>query len=353
MTILTSIEALPQNKPVFIYGCGVFGRSIRQLLDSDPACRVSGFIDSRLSGEVEGLRCYSLDEYTRIHKDENQILICTQAYREIGDNLMARGISSFWNLWPMQQIFRYRPDIEVRRFAERFLRRGATVLDVGSNIGVFAAFFAGRGRRVFAFEPNPLIQQTWEDNLRGYGNIERLPLAISDRKGSVVFHADQRNPEGSSSSIEAVPGFEGQTVTVDSTTIDIFCAERSITPDFIKLDVEGHEPRAVDGAMGIIKRCRPHMVFEFPATWWDEGYREMCEKLLPYYHLIRLQSGVQGVWSEAPIDVSIFRPDTREGRLLPTDEEVWEMMGRMDGPKPPGRVISAEGVTNIGCVPRD
>lgn len=352
MTILTSIEALRRHAPVFIYGCGVFGRAIRQLLTSNGGFQINGFIDSKLSGEVEGVRCYSLDEYASIHENDHQILICTQAYREIAASLNGRGIHDFWNLWPMLQIFQYRPDIEVRRFAERFLRRGATVLDVGSNIGVFAAFFAGRARQVFAFEPNPLIQDIWANNLRGYNHVERLATAVSDHKGVVTFHADQRNPEGSSSSIEAVPGFEGQLVTVDCTTIDAFCAERNITPDFIKLDVEGHEPRAINGALETIRRCRPYLVFEFPATWWDEGYREAFEKLHPDYHLIRLRSDISGVWRESPIDVSTFRQDDLDGRLLPSDEDAYSLIRRLDGPRPPGRVISADSVTNIGCIPR-
>lgn len=353
MTILTSLEALPSDAPLFIYGCSVFGRAIRQRLALSGFTRVAGFIDSKLSGEVEGLHCHSLNEYLALHREGNQILVCSQAHVEISANLSRLGVTGVWNLWPILQIFQYRPDIEVRRFAERFLRRGATALDVGSNIGVFAAFFAGRADRVFAFEPNPLIQDIWRANLAGYKQIERLPLAISDRKGMVKFHVDQRTPEGSSSSVEAVPGFEGQEAMVECTTIDAFCEERKIVPDFIKLDVEGHEPHAIDGALETIGRHRPHLVFEFPETWWDDGYREMFEKLRPNYHLIRLRSDIKGLWREAPIDVSIFAPDGQGDRLTSADEDASTLTRRLDGPQPRGRVISAEGVTNIGCIPRD
>jgi hypothetical protein len=34
------------------------------------------------------------------------------------------------------------------------------------------------------------------------------------------------------------------------------------------------------------------MLFEFWETWWDRGFRELFERLVPIYRLIRTQDGV-------------------------------------------------------------
>lgn len=46
---------------------------------------------------------------------------------------------------------------------------------------------------------------------------------------------------------------------VDVTTIDKFCTERNVFPDFIKMDIEGAELSALKGGMEIIKKYRPQL----------------------------------------------------------------------------------------------
>jgi hypothetical protein len=46
-------------------------------------------------------------------------------------------------------------------------------------------------------------------------------------------------------------------------TIDGFCAERGISRvDFIRMDIEGAELKALNGALGVLDRDRPHVLIE-------------------------------------------------------------------------------------------
>ena len=54
----------------------------------------------------------------------------------------------------------------------------------------------------------------------------------------------------------------GEGAFVPSLALDDFAAAHDIWPDFIKLDIEGNEIFALEGARNIIEKRRPHIVFE-------------------------------------------------------------------------------------------
>jgi hypothetical protein len=49
---------------------------------------------------------------------------------------------------------------------------------------------------------------------------------------------------------------------VAQTTLDAFVERSGEAPDWVKLDVEGAEPRALAGATRTLRRSRPHIIFE-------------------------------------------------------------------------------------------
>jgi FkbM family methyltransferase len=72
------------------------------------------------------------------------------------------------------------------------LRGGATVVDVGANIGSFSAYvheLLGGDVRVFAFEPLPPIFAVLERNVRERcgGRVVALPYGLSSREAEVEF----------------------------------------------------------------------------------------------------------------------------------------------------------------------
>jgi hypothetical protein len=53
--------------------------------------------------------------------------------------------------------------------------------------------------------------------------------------------------------------------SVDTITLDTFFAGRSRGPDFLKIDVEGHELAVLNGALATLERHRPAILLECEA----------------------------------------------------------------------------------------
>ncbi|MBI5211299.1 MAG: FkbM family methyltransferase [Elusimicrobia bacterium] len=135
---------------------------------------------------------------------------------------------------------------------------GQTVVDVGAHIGAFSLMTArlvGPSGRVFAFEPSPatldLLRRNVERN--GLAWIKVHPVALADAEGEAeLFTAgDQDNP--AADTLAAVAG--RRAVKVRLCRLDDILAEEGVSRvDLLKIDVEGAEHRALDGAAKTLAR---------------------------------------------------------------------------------------------------
>jgi FkbH-like protein/FkbM family methyltransferase len=70
------------------------------------------------------------------------------------------------------------------------LRDGATVVDIGANIGIFSLFVMSRvpGARIYAFEPAPAAYELLKANCEAYGDSARVFNAgVADQPGTASF----------------------------------------------------------------------------------------------------------------------------------------------------------------------
>lgn len=153
------------------------------------------------------------------------------------------------------------PDL---RACESIIRHGDTVLDVGANIGVYTRFcseFVGDSGKVISLEPVPEIFSYLSHNVRSLRlkNVECLNLAASDHDNDFDAMLVPQYSTGGSNLYEAALSSDGN-IRVRSIKLDTLF--HSLSPQFIKCDVEGHELACVRGAIGIIRRCRPMWLVE-------------------------------------------------------------------------------------------
>src|SRR5262249_3116363 len=118
---------------------------------------------------------------------------------------------------------------------------GATALDIGANVGAYSLLlgqWVGTSGAVFAFEPAPDIFDGLSRHvtMNGLANVVTpVRAAAGDRVATAPLVVAGTHGE----SRLAASGDDGDaTVDVAMTTVDAFCAERGITPDFMKVDVE-------------------------------------------------------------------------------------------------------------------
>ncbi|MEP5728765.1 MAG: FkbM family methyltransferase [Sulfitobacter sp.] len=156
--------------------------------------------------------------------------------------------------------------------------QGGTFIDIGSNIGNHSLFVAGfcQPKIIVPFEPNPLAYKLLLANvaLNGFGDLfdlRHVGLGLSDEKASGFAMSKQdRNLGGAK--MQAGEG-DIETITGDE-------ALGHVTPDFLKIDVEGMEMMALRGLDETIERCSPLILIEvdehnyaaFDAWVEEKGY---------------------------------------------------------------------------------
>jgi FkbM family methyltransferase len=154
----------------------------------------------------------------------------------------------------------------VRVFHE-LIRRGMNVVDLGANIGYFtliAAKLVGPEGKVFAFEPEPKNFSVLQRNvsMNGYENVILVQEAVSDKKGVAQLHLRSDSWAHSLSSSNGDIG----SISVPVTSLDQFFSEDAAI-DFIKMDIEGAEGKAIQGMERILgKGDVKAMVVEFHLT---------------------------------------------------------------------------------------
>lgn len=70
------------------------------------------------------------------------------------------------------------------------LQDGATVVDIGANIGLFSLFVMSRctNAKIYAFEPAPVVYDLLKANCDAYGpNVRALNMGVSDRPKAATF----------------------------------------------------------------------------------------------------------------------------------------------------------------------
>jgi FkbM family methyltransferase len=142
------------------------------------------------------------------------------------------------------------------------VHRGDIVFDCGANVGVFTRTALQKGAQlVVAVEPAPKTVECLRRNLRqeiANGHVVVVPKGVWDKPDLLELAEGE---EGNSTGDSFVFGRDRATkVQVPLTTIDIIADElRLPRVDFIKMDIEGAEKRALTGATQSIRRYHPRM----------------------------------------------------------------------------------------------
>ena len=142
------------------------------------------------------------------------------------------------------------------------VEKGDVVLDIGACWGDTALYFAcktGNEGKVYPFEFIPENIKLFNMNLALNSDlqkqIELIKHPVSNKSGDIIHYLDK----GPCSRIEFVP-FEGETGSTTTLSIDDFVIQNRIEKvDFIKMDIEGAENMALEGAIQTIRQFKPKL----------------------------------------------------------------------------------------------
>jgi FkbM family methyltransferase len=183
-------------------------------------------------------------------------------------------------LWEFLSAHWFEVDLLDEYNTHRLLRPGMVVLDVGANVGTFAAVASrrvGSGGRVISVEPVTTnlecLSRTIEAN--GLANVEVLERAIGDENGTLEIFV---SPTYSGRHSAVIKAGKPHSVRVRQSTVDALVAELRLEAiDFLKIDIEGYEVHALRGAVETIKRFRPIVAI---AAYHDRAHPEMLSALM-------------------------------------------------------------------------
>ena len=139
--------------------------------------------------------------------------------------------------------------------------------DIGGNVGYMTIEMLQRKPNIQAvcFEPIPNLAATIIQSLALNGFSNRASVykyGLSDRHDaigtlSVPAHQIHASLE-KNDNVSNAPVIE-----IDLVSLDQLCEDKNLAlPDLIKIDIEGHEYKALLGANRVLKESKPHVLFE-------------------------------------------------------------------------------------------
>lgn len=163
-------------------------------------------------------------------------------------------------------------------------------LDIGANIGNHALVMSKFSKMVYCFEPQDeaihLLNKTKEINQ--LHNLEIFPIALSDKNEELVFYKNLDGHGGSSTFISHLKANKYATVNITCVIGDDLLQKNNIHKiDFIKIDVEGFEPRVLKGMKQTILTSRPVIMMEWNNESTKKQFAEnnLFKTLFPSYQV--------------------------------------------------------------------
>ena len=132
---------------------------------------------------------------------------------------------------------------------------GDIAFDLGANIGYAAmhlAKFVGPSGKVYAVEPSPRNFEILSESIKINGweeRIEASPIGISDRSGTEQLHLSDASNLNSFIKTK----HSQHCIDIEIASIDDFFRDRGF-PNFIKMDIEGAEVKALAGTEEILEK---------------------------------------------------------------------------------------------------
>ena len=151
------------------------------------------------------------------------------------------------------------------------IKRGNIVLDIGAHIGYYTTLFSrlvGNTGRVYAFEPCSDSFILLKKNIRfgNYGNVFLIRKAVSNIEGTASLFLNTQNKADN-----RMFGNGQEVESVEAVRLDDYFQDNLDRLDFIKMDIQGAEIKAVLGMSKLLKKHKEAKLF---LEFWPFGIRQ-------------------------------------------------------------------------------
>lgn len=259
------------GEPLVLFGAGTWGKAIRQFFDDVPwRC----FVDNYKAGTaVAGLPVISVAELREMGKTPYVVNTLRFLYAEVEQQLQDVGI-------PKERVLalgRMTEEASYFDLPELYHEEHEAFADVGAYDGGSSLAFARWAKKydhIYVFEPMKELQEKCHQRLADVKDWTLYPYGLWRENGTRTFTLAGENSNCSAETNESGEGDSIEVVKMD----DVLTGKR-VT--YIKMDIEGSELAALQGAAEIIRRQHPKLaisVYHCRDDIWE------IPKLLLSYH---------------------------------------------------------------------
>lgn len=140
-------------------------------------------------------------------------------------------------------------------FIPELIRPGGVAFDFGANCGGFSRAIASHCERVFAFEPDP----TWRGRLELPSNVTLFEKAVAAKQGPIRLFINA----ATCSSLHYADDGHALAHVEAITLADALSLHPAGVIDLVKIDIEGEEASALEGAPDELLRRIAQLTVEF------------------------------------------------------------------------------------------
>jgi len=158
------------------------------------------------------------------------------------------------------------------------IKEGDIVVDGGAFNGVFSVYagkIVGEKGKVYAFEPNPRNMENLDRNLRlnNLNNVVIVKEGLWNKKTTLSISNEE--------SLSSVFSKSNDRIEIEVTSLDYFAQKNNIKGiDFIKMDIEGAEIQALEGAEEVLEKLNPFIaVASYHVVNGKKTYKEVEDRL--------------------------------------------------------------------------
>jgi FkbM family methyltransferase len=184
-------------------------------------------------------------------------------------------------------------EIRLARFLIHNLKEGDTFVDIGAHFGYFsllARCLVGKSGAIYSFEASPSTFKMLNKNIGNKNNIECYNLAVSDEVSELKFY-EFPNLYSEYNTLEIqqfrdekwFKNHPPQEIRVKSVTLEGFLANHELTPDIIKIDVEGAESKVINGLKKYLSKHSPLIILEYLSNGRGNLPHRQAEKSLSFF----------------------------------------------------------------------
>ncbi len=215
-----------------------------------------------------------------------------------------------YNILPhYRHYFNHSHEPHVAQFLKNRIRDGDIIFDVGANVGQYVlqlGKWSEPSGKIVAFEPSREAASILQKHIvinKLTKRVRIVQAAVSDNNGSDTLYSSGPSSMNRLQSPDARVIDSSRPDIVPVLTLDFFCHKECTIPNWILIDIEGFEIKALKGAQRLLTHHRGEIgvVVEFHPYHWDavgtttQEAKELLDKI--GYTPIPL-TGQADIWSE-------------------------------------------------------